>query len=80
MNTMNIFLAFVLILIIGFFAVGFSSSITAPDPTTTAGQQYTNLSVATGIAGGGMTAVMLILVLAMVLSALFFIAKYVKRG
>jgi hypothetical protein len=79
MNTMNLFLGFVLILVIGFFAVGFTSSIAAPDPTTAAGQQYTNLSVATGIAGGGMTAVMLILVLAMVISALFFVAKMVKK-
>ncbi len=79
MNTMKIFLAFVLILVIGFFAVGFSSSIAAPDPTTAAGQQYTNLSVATGIAGGGMTAVMLILLLAMIISGLFFLAKMVKK-
>jgi len=79
MNTMKIFLAFILILVLGFFAVGFSSSIAAPDPATTAGQQYTNLSVATGIAGSGMTAVMLILILAMVISALFFVVKMVKK-
>jgi hypothetical protein len=79
MNTMNIFLSFILILVLGFFAIGFSSSIVAPDPATTAGQQYTNLSVATGIATGGMTAVMLILVLVLPLSAMFFIVKHVKR-
>ena len=79
MNTMKLFLAFVIILVIGFFAVGFTGSVTAPAANTTAGQQYTNLSMATGIAATGMNAVLLVLILAMVVSALFFLAKMVKR-
>jgi len=78
-NIMKLFIMFIGIMIIAFFAIGFSSTVTAPAANTSAGQQYTNLSTAVGLAGNGMTAVMLIIIFAMVLSAAFFIIKMVKK-
>lgn len=79
MNAMKIFMAFVLMLIIGFFAVGFTSSVQEPDDNTTAGQQYNNLSKVTKIAAVGIDATTLVLVGAMLFAALFFMATAIRR-
>lgn len=80
-GTMGIFLAFVLVMIIGFFAVGFTSSIQEPTAGTQAAYQYDNLSQAIEISNTGMYALMLVLAMAMALSAILFLIFMVrKRG
>lgn len=78
MQTMKIFLAFILIMILGFFAVGFSSSVTPPTAGTDAANQYANLTQAVGIANNGTYAVLLILILAMVFSGVVFLMSSLK--
>jgi len=78
MNAMKIFLAFIAIMVLGFFAVGFTDTVQAPT-NATALAQYNNLTQATGLASDGLSAVMLILIMSMVLAALFFMIKLVKR-
>lgn len=76
--TMQIFMAFILLMILSFFAVGFTDSV--PTPTNaTALSQYNNLSNVTGIAASGFSAVMLILTGAMVMSALLFMYYIVMK-
>ena len=81
MKALGIFLAFMLMLILGFFAVGFTDSVTPPTAGTTAGNQYANLTQAMTISNTGLYAVMLILIMAMVFASLLFICSMVfKKG
>jgi len=77
-KTMNLFIVFVAILVIAFFAIGFSATITAPSNTTAAGQQYENLTKAVDISNTGLTAALLLVVIGMVLAAVY--AAFSKRG
>lgn len=77
-KTLGIFMAFIAIMIIGFFAVGFAGSVAAPTDAT-ALAQYNNLSNATEIASTGLNATMVFLVIAMVFSAMILFASSLKR-
>ena len=70
-KTMNLFIVFVAILVIAFFAIGFSATITAPSNTTAAGQQYENLTQAVEISNTGLTAALLLVIIGMVLAAVY---------
>jgi len=76
-NPISIFLMFIFIMIIAFFAIGFTDSVQAPTDST-AVAQYNNLSQVTDISNAGLQGAMLILIFALVLSAIFFVAKMVK--
>ncbi len=78
-KAVNLFLAFVFILIIAFYAVGFTSTIVAPANNTTAGMQYANLSETVAIADTGINAGLLLIVVAFVLGALYLIYYATKR-
>jgi len=78
-GTMGIFLAFVLVTIIGFFAVGFMSSVTEPTAGTQAAYQYDNLTKAVEISNTGMYSLMLILAMAMAISAILFLIFTIKK-
>lgn len=78
MKSLDIFISFIAIMIIAFFAIGFVDSIATP--SSGAGlNQYNNLSQATDIAGTGINAVMLMLVLAMVIAAVVFLISFVRK-
>lgn len=77
-QTLGIFMAFITIFIIGFFAVGFAGSVNAPT-NATALAQYNNLTNATTIASTGLNGTMLILIAAMAISAMFFFASMLKK-
>lgn len=66
-KTLNLFIGFVAIMIIAFFAIGFTSQVQAPT-NATALAQYNNLTNATGIAATGLDATMIIIVAAMLFS------------
>ena len=70
-KTMNLFIVFVAILVIAFFAIGFSATITAPSNTTAAGQQYENLTQAVEISNIGLTSALLLVIIGMVLAAVY---------
>ena len=78
-KSINLFLAFVFILIIAFYAVGFTSTISAPNNTTSAGQQYENLSHTVAIADTGINAGLLLIIVAFVLAAVYTIYYATKR-
>lgn len=80
MKAMGIFISFIAILIIGFYAIGFSSTIDAPSNTTDAGKQYENLSQATGLASSGIQGSMLLLIAGMLLSAAGFMYFSFNKG
>ncbi len=75
---MSIFIAFIAIFIIAFFAIGFAGSVEAPTDAT-ALAQYNNLTEAVEISSTGLNAVMLLLVLAMVISAMILLYGATKR-
>lgn len=77
-KTMGIFMAFIAMMIIGFFAVGFADSVTAPTDAT-ALAQYNNLTQATDISSSGLNATMLVVAGAMVFSALILFIGMIKR-
>lgn len=77
MKFVGLIMAFLVIVLLGFLTIGFTSSQTAPDPATTAGQQYQNYSNATEIGFQGLTGATLLLVVAIVLAALFLLVKVV---
>lgn len=79
MKALGIFLTFMLIFILGFFAVGFADSITEPTAGTDAANQYDNLTQAVTISSDGLYATLLILTAAMVISALLFMSSMLKR-
>ena len=80
MKAMGIFISFIAILIIGFYAIGFSDTIVAPANTTAAGQQYENLSTATQLAQNGIQGSMLLIIAAMLLSAAGFMYFSFNKG
>lgn len=77
-KTLSIFMAFITIFIIGFFTIGFAGSVNAPT-NATALAQYNNLSDATEISATGLNATMIVIIAAMVLSAVMFFASMLKR-
>ena len=77
-NPMKIFLGFIAILIISFFAIGFVSGVDAPTDAT-ALAQYNNLTEVVGIADTGMNATLLILIAAMAITACLFMIGMVKK-
>lgn len=79
MKALGIFLTFILIFILGFYAVGFADSIEEPTAGTDAANQYNNLTQAVTISSDGLYATLLILTAAMVIAALMFLAASVKR-
>lgn len=76
-NFIGLILAFFLILVIGFFAIGYTSSVAAPDPATAAGQQYDNLSKTTDITYTGINATLLLFIIGIVISSILLIARAV---
>lgn len=70
-GTMNLFIVFMAIFVIAFFAIGFTSTIVEPDDATTAGMQYNNLTNATAIADTGLQGTMLLVIIGMVLTAMY---------
>ncbi len=78
MKGMGIFFSMIMIMVIGFFAIGFSDSVAAPAPGA-ALNQYNNLSTATTLAGNGMWATMIILVAAMLFAAIIYMAGTLKK-
>ena len=79
-QTINIFLGFVFIMIIGYFLVGFAGSVPAPAAGTAEYNQSVNLSKVTSVAAAGVNGTLLILIGAMVLSALLFIMYMFKKN
>lgn len=78
MKAFGIFIAFIAIMLIGFFAIGFASSVQAPtDPAAL--QQYNNLSKTVTIASTGINATMLLLIFGMVIASVLFLVAMVKR-
>lgn len=77
-KTMSMFIAFIAIMIIAFFAIGFTSTVQAPTNATQLAQ-YNNLTNATEIASSGVTATMLLLILAMVMTAIVALITILKR-
>lgn len=77
-QVLSLFIAFITIMIIGFFAVGFAGSVDAPT-NATALAQYNNLSDATEISGIGLSSGMLLIAITMVISAMFLFASTLKR-
>ena len=75
---MGIFFSMILIMIIGFFAIGFSDSVSAP-AAGPALDQYNNMSTATTLAGNGVWATMIILVAAMLFAAIIYMASTLKK-
>jgi hypothetical protein len=70
-KTMNMFIAFVAIFVIAFFAVGFTSTVVEPtNASTPAYQQYQNLSNTTEIVDVGVNATLLLLIIGMVFAAI----------
>ena len=79
-QTINIFLGFVFIMVVGYFMIGFTDSV--PDPTagTPEYNQSQNLSKVTGVASAGVNGTILVLIGAMVLSGVvFFMHSFKKR-
>ena len=79
MKALKIFMSFVLIMIIGFFAIGFSDTVQEPAVGTAAYNQSVNLSKVVSISDTGIYSVMLILIVAMVIAAMVFLASNLKR-
>ena len=79
MKALKIFMAFILMMLIGFFAIGFSDTVATPDEYTAAYNQSANLSEVVNIADKGVYATMLILIIGMVLAAMLFMASMIKR-
>lgn len=77
-KTINMFIAFVAIMVIAFFAIGFVSTVTPPTNATELAQ-YNNLSNATDIASTGVTSTMILIVLGMVISAIVMTMAIVKK-
>lgn len=77
-QVLSLFVAFITIMLIGFFAVGFADSVDAPT-NATALAQYNNLSDATEISGVGVYSAMLLIAITMVISAMFLFASTLKR-
>lgn len=76
-NPLGIFLTFIFIFIIAFFAIGFTDSIGEPT-NATALAQYNNLSQVTEISSVGIQSTLLLIILALVFSAVFFLINVVK--
>lgn len=74
---MSIFLMFIFMIIIAFFAIGFMDSIGEPTDAT-ALAQYNNLSQVTDISSAGIEGTILLLIIALVISAMYFVSKAVK--
>ena len=79
MKALKIFMAFILMMLIGFFAIGFSDTVATPTAGTAAYNQSQNLSKVVDIADTGIFSTMLILVIAMVLVAVLFMVSMMKR-
>lgn len=80
MKVMGYFIAFIAILVLSYFAIGFTSSVTAPANNTTAGNQYQNLTKVTDMANTGLQGTLLLVIGAMVLSGFgFFYYSINKR-
>lgn len=77
-QTLSLFMAFITIFIIAFFAIGFAGSVDAPTDAT-ALAQYNNLSEAVEVSSTGLNAVMLLLILAMVISAMILLYASTKH-
>lgn len=77
-QTLSLFMAFITIFIIGFFAIGFAGSVTAPT-NATALAQYNNLTDAVEIANTGLNGTMIIIIAAMALSAVLFFASMLRK-
>ena len=77
-GTLKLFISFMAILVIAFFAIGFTSTVQAPT-NQTALNQYNNLTQATAIAGTGLNATVILLMAAMVFSALAVFYYSIKR-
>lgn len=79
MKFAGVFIIFIMMMILAYFAVGVSSSVAAPNSTTAAGQQYDNLSKAVSIANTGMYGTFLIVMGIMVFSALGVLIFSIKK-
>ena len=79
MKALKIFMAFILMMLIGFFAIGFSDTVATPTAGTAAYNQSANLSKVVDLADTGIYSTMLILIVAMVLAAMIFMASMIKR-
>lgn len=79
MKALGIFLAFMLMLIMGFFAVGFTDTVAQPTAGTAAANQYNNLTQAVTISSNGLYAVLLVLIAAMVISAVLFLGSSLTK-
>lgn len=73
----GLMLTFFMMLVIAFFAIGYSSTVVAPDNSTAAGKQYENLSTATEISFTGINAVLLLFIIGIVVTAIILLAKAV---
>jgi len=79
-KVMGMFLAFLCIMVMDMLAIGFTSTQTAPDIATAAGQQYANLTKTISIADSGINGVMLLIIVAMVFMAIAVMMGAFKRG
>jgi hypothetical protein len=79
MKALGIFLAILTMMILGFFAVGFTDSVVPPATNTTAGAQYANMTKAIDITSTGVHGTLLILVAAMALTAMLFMYQSLTK-
>jgi len=74
-KTINMFIAFVAIMIIAFFAIGFTSTVQAPTNATELAQ-YNNLSKTVDIADTGINSTLLLIIIGMVFSAILMFVGF----
>ncbi len=78
MKAIGIFMGFVFIMVIGYFLVGFTDSVAEPTEGA-ALNQYNNLNQAVTVSNAGIYTTMIILIAAMVFTAVLFMMNAVKR-
>ena len=77
-KVIGLLLAFMIVVILSLFAIGFQNSVPVPNASTTAGQQYANLTNATAIAYQGVNATLYIFIAVIVISGLFLFYTVLK--
>jgi hypothetical protein len=78
-QTINIFLGFTFIMIIGYFLVGFSSSVPEPTAGTAAANQSANLSKVVSVGNAGVQGTLLVLIAAMAFSGIGVMLYSMKK-
>lgn len=78
MRFVGLIMAFLVVVVLGFLVIGFTSTQPVPNSSTVAGQQYTNLTATVEIGYSGINGGLLLLLLAIVLAAMWMIIKAIS--